>query len=240
LNIDYEIWNNVAAAIGSGSGYNIDTAALALDCRLVGFRECAAEVARYLVSVEGLDIQDPLRVRLLSHLQCFNAQREAAAKATNSHVQPWSTHAAAPSHHQYIGNAGPPASSANTTSTMMSHQHQLLDQSSSPAYLDPNRSHVIDGHGSAANMRLMTSSQSVSISSAGTPTQSHQFVGSHQHSSLLAGLPPVHHSSQFFHSAAGATLPMLSPNSLHYGPSTATMLAQGVKPYRPWGTELAY
>jgi YRPW motif-containing protein len=232
--------NYFSAAIGTGPGYNIDTAALALDCRLVGFRECAAEVARYLVSVEGLDIQDPLRVRLLSHLQCFNAQREAAAKASNGHVQPWSSHAAVSSHHQYIAGTGPPTS-ATSTSTMMSHQHQLLDQSSSPAYLDPNRSHVIDGHGATAGMRLMTSSQNVSISSTGTPTQSHQFVGSHQHSSLLAGLPPVHHASQFLHTATGGpTLPMLSPNSLHYGSSTATMLAQGVKPYRPWGTELAY
>ncbi|XP_038207842.1 hairy/enhancer-of-split related with YRPW motif protein, partial [Zerene cesonia] len=32
----------------------------AMDYHSIGFRECAAEVARYLVSCEGLDIQDPL------------------------------------------------------------------------------------------------------------------------------------------------------------------------------------
>lgn len=41
----------------------------ALDYHSIGFRECAAEVARYLVTVEGMDIQDPLRMRLMSHLQ---------------------------------------------------------------------------------------------------------------------------------------------------------------------------
>ena len=30
---------------------------------------------RYLVSIEGLDIQDPLRIRLMSHLQMFMTQR---------------------------------------------------------------------------------------------------------------------------------------------------------------------
>lgn len=55
----------------------------AMDYHSIGFRECAAEVARYLVSCEGLDIQDPLRLRLMSHLQCFAAQRELAAKSAN-------------------------------------------------------------------------------------------------------------------------------------------------------------
>lgn len=53
-----------------------DASKLAMDYHNIGFRECAAEVARYLVTVEGLDSQDPLRLRLMSHLQCFAAQRE--------------------------------------------------------------------------------------------------------------------------------------------------------------------
>nr|KAG5691369.1 hypothetical protein BaRGS_033418 [Batillaria attramentaria] len=70
------------------TGYNCDPHAVAMDYRYVGFRECAAEVARYLVAVEGLDLQDPLRMRLLSHLQCYSAQREAAAKASLQPVPP--------------------------------------------------------------------------------------------------------------------------------------------------------
>ncbi|XP_052120276.1 hairy/enhancer-of-split related with YRPW motif protein, partial [Frankliniella occidentalis] len=57
-----------------------DPQRFAMDYHNIGFRECAAEVARYLVTVEGLDIQDPLRLRLMSHLQCFAAQRELASK----------------------------------------------------------------------------------------------------------------------------------------------------------------
>ncbi|XP_050347251.1 hairy/enhancer-of-split related with YRPW motif protein [Nymphalis io] len=63
--------------------YAYDPQRYAMDYHSIGFRECAAEVARYLVSCEGLDIQDPLRLRLMSHLQCFAAQRELAAKSTN-------------------------------------------------------------------------------------------------------------------------------------------------------------
>ncbi|OUC44494.1 putative ribosomal protein L35Ae [Trichinella nativa] len=45
----------------------------AADYHMMGFRECANEVARYLTSVETLDIQDPLRIRLINHLQCYGA-----------------------------------------------------------------------------------------------------------------------------------------------------------------------
>lgn len=52
-----------------------------LDYRIMGFRECVAEVARYLTSVEGLDMKDPLRVRMLNHLENYLAQRELAINA---------------------------------------------------------------------------------------------------------------------------------------------------------------
>ena len=52
-----------------------------LDYRIMGFRECTAEVARYMTSVEGLDMKDPLRVRVLNHLESFLAQRELAINA---------------------------------------------------------------------------------------------------------------------------------------------------------------
>ena len=43
-----------------------------------GFRECASEVARYLISVEGLD---DIRIRLMSHLQMFISQKEFSNRA---------------------------------------------------------------------------------------------------------------------------------------------------------------
>uniref|UniRef100_UPI0000EB65CE Hairy/enhancer-of-split related with YRPW motif 1 n=1 Tax=Homo sapiens TaxID=9606 RepID=UPI0000EB65CE len=61
---------------GSSGGY-FDAHALAMDYRSLGFRECLAEVARYLSIIEGLDASDPLRVRLVSHLNNYASQREA-------------------------------------------------------------------------------------------------------------------------------------------------------------------
>lgn len=59
-----------------------DPQRFAMDYHIIGFRECASEVARYLVTIEGMDIQDPLRLRLMSHLQCFVAQRELSVKSS--------------------------------------------------------------------------------------------------------------------------------------------------------------
>ncbi|XP_076437614.1 uncharacterized protein LOC143276844 [Babylonia areolata] len=92
------------------NSYNYDPHNLAKDYRFIGFKECAAEVARYLVAVEGLDLQDPLRMRLLSHLQCFSSQRDSVAKA-----------AAATFH---CGGAPPPPPSAWTTPAPAFNSHQ--------------------------------------------------------------------------------------------------------------------
>uniref|UniRef100_H3DK91 Hes-related family bHLH transcription factor with YRPW motif 1 n=1 Tax=Tetraodon nigroviridis TaxID=99883 RepID=H3DK91_TETNG len=59
-----------------GKGY-FDAHALAMDYRGLGFRECLAETARYLSIIEGLDGADPLRLRLVSHLNSYASQREA-------------------------------------------------------------------------------------------------------------------------------------------------------------------
>lgn len=52
-----------------------------LDYRLMGFREAVAEAARYMVSVEGMDAKDPLRLRVMNHLENYLAQRELAINA---------------------------------------------------------------------------------------------------------------------------------------------------------------
>ena len=44
-----------------------------------GFRECMGEVSRYLVAVEGMHIEEPLRLRLMSHLHAFSATRGPAS-----------------------------------------------------------------------------------------------------------------------------------------------------------------
>ena len=45
-----------------------------MEYQSIGFRECMGEVSRYLVTIEGLDIQDPLRLRLMSHLHSYAAR----------------------------------------------------------------------------------------------------------------------------------------------------------------------
>ena len=61
-----------------------------VDYRSMGFRECIAEVSRYLSSVEGLDSQNPLRMRLVSHLEAFGAQREVTLKHELASYNSWS------------------------------------------------------------------------------------------------------------------------------------------------------
>ncbi|KAF7493726.1 Hairy/enhancer-of-split related with YRPW motif protein [Sarcoptes scabiei] len=62
--------------------FSFDPHKFATDYHIIGFRECAAEIARYLVVHEGIDFQDPLRLRLISHLQCYAAQREISLKSS--------------------------------------------------------------------------------------------------------------------------------------------------------------
>ncbi|XP_020367854.2 hairy/enhancer-of-split related with YRPW motif protein 1-like [Rhincodon typus] len=58
-----------------GKGY-FETPILATDFQVLGFRECLSEVARYLSVIEGLDHSDPLKARLVSHLNTCVSQRE--------------------------------------------------------------------------------------------------------------------------------------------------------------------
>ena len=154
------------------NGYNLDTAALAMDYRSVGYRECAAEVARYMVAMEGMDIQDPLRLRLLSHLQCYGAQREAATKARLQGGSAWtsvpsSAHTMNP---QYNGAAAVGAMSSAHAHAAMISQHPPGGQpeqlggmtthnglSGVSPYPEPNRldnGHSAAGAGMASVVRL--------------------------------------------------------------------------------------
>lgn len=95
----------------------------AMDYHSIGFRECASEVARYLVSCEGLDIQDPLRLRLMSHLQCFAAQRELASKSCSTpypHAYP--SYPQVPSSQPY-SHAHAPMSAPPAPHAPMDHHH---------------------------------------------------------------------------------------------------------------------
>ncbi|XP_054577235.1 hairy/enhancer-of-split related with YRPW motif-like protein isoform X2 [Eptesicus fuscus] len=54
-----------------------DARTLAVDFRSIGFRECLTEVIRYLGVLEGPSSRaDPVRIRLLSHLNSYAAEME--------------------------------------------------------------------------------------------------------------------------------------------------------------------
>ena len=61
-----------------------DAHKIAFDYHAIGFRECAAEVARYLGAVEGMEVPDPARVRLLTHLQMFATQKQSYGHAAHT------------------------------------------------------------------------------------------------------------------------------------------------------------
>ncbi|XP_013414700.1 hairy/enhancer-of-split related with YRPW motif protein 1 isoform X3 [Lingula anatina] len=220
------------------NGYNYpDPHALAMDYRSLGFRECAAEVARYLVTVEGMDIQDPLRLRLMSHLQCFSAQREAAAKASYQNSQ-WNM-TTSPHFNmninvnsQYSGN--PMITSQQSTDQLMTSHHTALPTSCSEPKYNPHQDAVNSNIGNH-HLRLPTTASAAPQMSSVASSSSSGHAQMPQLSSSLVP-PSLQHSSQF--SLGMNSLPMLSPTGPHnYNPSSSS---HAVKPYRPWGSELAY
>ncbi|KAK3602666.1 hypothetical protein CHS0354_024988 [Potamilus streckersoni] len=220
------------------NGYNYpDPHALALDYRAVGFRECAAEVARYLVTVEGIDLQDPMRLRLLSHLQCYSAQREAAAKASyqNSSWNSMPSHSAINSiNPQY--NSGSmssvpamlPPHSTQTEHTLSSHSgHSGL---SSVAFTTEPRLNQSDNSSSLpSHMRLPTATNMSGSSQMSSMNTSNQ----QSSSNFIPSLPHQLHSQ--FPMSLNVNSVMSQNNSNSYNNQMS-----GVKPYRPWGGEIAY
>lgn len=212
------------------SGYNLDTAVLAMDYRTVGFRECAAEVTRYLISVEGLDIQDPMKLRLMNHLQCYCAQRDAAARSSLQNGTAWSHHHHHPTSNQPIQYGG----STNNTG-MVQQRPTHVDQLAAVAAAA--NTYADTGRGSHAPLGDGTLNQGVGMA-----------PGMRLQPTVVASSPPPHMSGvsststvQMAATVSGQFLgvnpvAMLSPNGFQYVPSSH----HNVKPYRPWGSELFY
>nr|CDF52135.1 transcription factor [Euperipatoides kanangrensis] len=216
----------------------------AMDYHSVGFRECASEVARYLVTVEGMDIQDPLRLRLMGHLQCYSAQREvqtkaAAAVAHNStswSLNPMTSHHG---HTQY--------NNSTTTMNMLTQhnpQHNNPDQMSHHGSLpalpcsearigQPVPSDSIasmPSHG-PSHGRLPTTAGIAPVMPAATTS------GAQISPSIVPSIPHHMHASQYPLSLNTYTFPNLSPNG-NSPTSTSSVLnahAAAVKPLSTMG-----
>ncbi|XP_061822909.1 hairy/enhancer-of-split related with YRPW motif protein 1 [Nerophis lumbriciformis] len=196
-----------------GKGF-FDAHALAMDYRGLGFRECLAEAARYLSIMEGLDNTDPLRIRLVSHLNSYASQREAGL----NHLSWGSAFGSPPAHltHPLLlrQQAAPLAPPRSVSSSPLSSS----SSSSSPAETHPAGRRSASGtpHSDQAPVRA----SSVVPAPVLHPTK------------LSA---PLLSSISAFPFPFGA-FPLISPVAALSPPAPTTPTVG--KPYRPWGMEI--
>ncbi|XP_078398277.1 hairy/enhancer-of-split related with YRPW motif protein 2 [Cetorhinus maximus] len=247
-----------------GKGF-LDAHALAMDFMSIGFRECLAEVARYLSSVEGLDTSDPLRLRLVSHLNTYASQREAAVMTSSVAHHHHHHHHQQQQHHQQ---------------QRLHHSHQQPHQQHWAAAFHQLPSALLQHHGLSSDRLLASASElhpgtAVPAPAGGSALLTATLAAAAAHTdatlraapggggSVAGRLPPLSTSllslSATVHAAAAAhTFPLslggfpaaavltpggpaLSPPgfaAIPQGGSGASGSAGGKQPYRPWGTEI--
>ncbi|KAG8179297.1 hypothetical protein JTE90_024146 [Oedothorax gibbosus] len=200
----------------------------AMDYHSIGFRECASEVARYLVAIEGLDLQDPLRVRLMSHLQCYSAQRELSLKGP----APW-TPTAPPT------NFGPaPSASFGPTTPQYPSNAQSQDHLQSNAAYNCSERLIQDNSSPFGQYNTRTN----------PPVR---LIGHHQQENPAPIAAPPHSGMGLMQQSPPTSSSLVSQgsNQYHgfatsggYGSTGAFNQHAGStgRPYRPWGAELAY
>ncbi|CAG9828774.1 unnamed protein product [Diabrotica balteata] len=193
----------------------------AMDYHGMGFRECVAEVARYLERIEGLDVQNPLRLRLTSHLQCCAAQRELASKQTTS--APWGYPASQPPYPPL--NTLPPSPASNNGPLSNINHHQV------PPPPPPQNLHHDLGHFDVSTSCAQTTVPvATSDSNRLPPSTSILTPLTTTTPSALAYSPHQYPPNAF----------SIPTSSHHQNYSQSIPTPQGMKPYRPWGAEVAY
>uniref|UniRef100_A0A3B5AZY1 Hairy/enhancer-of-split related with YRPW motif protein 1-like n=1 Tax=Stegastes partitus TaxID=144197 RepID=A0A3B5AZY1_9TELE len=232
----------------AAGGKYFDAHALAMDYRGLGFRECLAETARYLSIIEGLDSTDPLRIRLVSHLNNYASQREAHSGL--SHLAWGSAFGSPPAHlthplllqHQQAAPLAPlPRSTTSSPQTPLSSTSSPSSSSSSSAssssssssssslvaetHVPGRRSGSVTPHSDQGPIRVPSSS------TAAPTTVLHPALVSSSASKLS---PPLLSSLSAF-PFAFSTFPLISPSTAISPPSQTSSVG---KPYRPWGMEI--
>uniref|UniRef100_A0A9J7XEQ4 Hes-related family bHLH transcription factor with YRPW motif 1 n=1 Tax=Cyprinus carpio carpio TaxID=630221 RepID=A0A9J7XEQ4_CYPCA len=203
-----------------GKGY-FDAHAMAMDYRGLGFRECLAETARYLSIIEGLDNTDPLRIRLVSHLNSYASQREAHSSL--GHLAWGSAFGTPPGHlahhlllQQPRSTSSPPSSSSSSPSS--SSPSAPSTEPHTPSRLTGT---VITEAGRTGPLRVPPNT---SLPPGLTPPTTSKLSPP-----LLTSL-----SSLSAFPIPLSAFPLLSPSSL--GPATPSSSLG--KPYRPWSMEI--
>ncbi|PIK40047.1 putative hairy/enhancer-of-split related with YRPW motif protein 1 [Apostichopus japonicus] len=212
--------------------------AYAMDYRVLGLRECASEVARYLVTVEGMDLQDPLRLRLLSHLQCYMAQREIQSRQHWNSVSsghpgqfPAHTHGQTPGlPHNSVTSSDPHAAVLPPPPTGPGPEsvgtRQMLP-------IMPTTSNHENQHQGSCHSRIPAPQPgSITTTAAGSCNTSTNLS-----TPVAPSIPAIHPQYPVTYNS----LQVLSPNG--YSATSGAHNAHTTivsKPYRPWGAEMAY
>ncbi|XP_062265802.1 hairy/enhancer-of-split related with YRPW motif protein 1 [Platichthys flesus] len=218
-----------------GKGY-FDAHALAMDYRGLGFRECLAETARYLSIIEGLDSTDPLRIRLVSHLNNYASQREAHSGL--SHLAWGSAFGSPPAHlahslllqHQQGAPLAPlPRSATSSPQTPLS--STSTSSSSSPSSSSSvAETHVPGRRSTSATPHSDQGPIRVPPTSVAPTTIMHPALVPSSVSKLS---PPLLSSLSAFPFPFSA-FPLISPANISPPAPTSSV----GKPYRPWGMEI--
>ncbi|XP_030638256.1 hairy/enhancer-of-split related with YRPW motif protein 1-like [Chanos chanos] len=214
-----------------GKGF-FDAHALAMDYRILGFRECLAETARYLSIMEGRDTADALRLRLVSHLSNYASHREAQSGL--GHLVWGSTFGTPPSHlvhHPLLQQQQGQISSSTSSPSSSSSSAAAAAAASSPSSSSSSSSlSMTSSSAETAALRLtgmtLTDSKPQLILTPHSLAHSLPIPSSKLSPSLLSSFTAVPLSLSAF--------PLLSPATL----PPASTPPVGRKPYRPWGTEI--
>ena len=212
--------------------FSFDPHKFAMDYHSIGFRECTTETARYLVHVEGMELQDPLRLRLMSHLQCYAAQRELSLK-TSAHASAWNP-AAFTTPHQFATPAVPSQSTHHSSHSSEYWNPPSISSSATSSSMDSSHHHhhqmsMSHGHMMPPPSSLIKSSTSPPLVSSSCPSSSSP-------------------SNHLYSSATHASLPSTSSGHQYFPPGYGQVVTSGqvngssgsVKQFRPWGGELVY
>ncbi|KAM3858266.1 hairy/enhancer-of-split related with YRPW motif protein 1 [Diretmus argenteus] len=218
-----------------GKGY-FDAHALAMDYRGLGFRECLAETARYLSIIEGLDSADPLRIRLVSHLNNYASQREAHSGlshlAWGSAFGSPAAHLAHPlllQHQQGATLAPLPRSTTNSPQTPSSSTSTSSSSSSSSSSV--TETHIPGRRSGSATPHSEQGPIRVPPTTAAPTTVLHPGLVPSSASKLS---PPLLSSLSAFPFPFSA-FPLISSTAAISPPAPASSVG---KPYRPWGMEI--
>ncbi|XP_056154006.1 LOW QUALITY PROTEIN: hairy/enhancer-of-split related with YRPW motif protein 1 [Lampris incognitus] len=224
-----------------GKGY-FDAHALAMDNRGLGFRECLAETARYLSIIEGLDSSDPLRIRLVSHLNNYASQREAQTSlghmAWGSAFGSPPPHLAHPlllQHQQGVPMAALPRSATSSPPTPSSSSSTTPSSSSSSS----SSSALAETPHIPARRSGSTTPHSDQGPDPGPPNDRGPTTVLHPGlvPSSASKLPPPLLSSLSAFPFPFSAFPLISPRRRCRSPPQPPASSVG-KPYRPWGMEI--